>query len=123
VSTLSAGLLFSQMGQIIANINSLERNFNMFMEKHNECTFTKEKENDNSQEELSNQKHQCDFCDFISKSKSGLKTHVRTKHNNSRNNFTVETQESESSEIICSALELYCPECDIIYKCEESFNL
>ena len=70
------------MGQIIANINSLERNFNLLREKHNECTVTKERENGNSEEKLSIPKDQCDFCDFIGKSKSGLKTHVRTKHNN-----------------------------------------
>ena len=101
------------MDQLIVNINSLEKSFNLFREKRNECT-----KDSKSEDELIRQKHQCDFCDYVGKSKSGLKNHMRAKHN-SRKNPTVENQESETKETVSSALESYCPECDVIYKCEE----
>ena len=40
---------------------------------------------------------------------------MRVKNNNSN----AKRKESESEETVCSALEPYCPECDVIYKCEE----
>ena len=97
------------MDQLIVNINSLEKSFNLFREKHKECTQTKDSE---SEDELLKQKHQCDLCDFVGKSKSGLKNHMRAKHN-SRNNPTVENQKSEIEETVRSALESYCPDCDV----------
>ena len=94
--------------QLISNINSLEKSFNLFREKHKECT---ENKNSESEDVLLKQNHQCDFCDFVGKSKSGLKNHMRAKHN-SRKNLKVKTQESEIKETVSSTLEL-------LYNCEE----
>ena len=65
----------------------------------------------------------CNSCDFVSKSKTGLKNHCRIKHKTMEGTSNVISGSEHSMDSrsfkISLKLEAYCPECDIIFTYEE----